>query len=129
MLPRVSSSLRYAHIGDVGKLQADQVALKRYAGQAGALGAPQKYKQHEVVFLSAIDELYQAARLAYVLAADPISATQADFDRYDGLVEEAASDLQRSNEILGKGTGLSRGSRESAHGSSWCARIGKTLRP
>jgi hypothetical protein len=96
--------LRYDTLtsGDVEKLQADQVALKRYAGQAGALGAPQKYKQHEDVFRSAIDELHQAARLAYVLAADPISATQADFDRYDRLVDEAAADLQRSNEILGK---------------------------
>jgi hypothetical protein len=46
--------------------------------------------------------LHQAAKLAYALAADPISATQADFDRYDHLVDEAAADLQRSNEFLGK---------------------------
>jgi hypothetical protein len=88
--------------GDVEKLRADQAALERYAGQARALNAPQKYQEHVDVFRSAIDELHQAARLAYVLAADPISATQADFDRYDHLVNEAAANLQRSNEILGK---------------------------
>jgi hypothetical protein len=96
--------LRYDTLtsGDVEKLQADQAALKKYAGQAGALSAPQKYKEHKDVFRSAIDELHQAAQLAYVLAADPISAAQADFDHYDHLVNEAAADLQRANEILGK---------------------------
>jgi hypothetical protein len=96
--------LRYDTLtsGDVEKLQADQAALKKYAGQAGALSAPQKYKEHKDVFRSAIDELHQAAQLAYVLAADPISAAQADFDHYDHLVNEAAEDLQRANEILGK---------------------------
>jgi hypothetical protein len=96
--------LRYDTLtsGDVEKLQADQADLKRFAGQAEALNAPQKYKEHKDVFRSAIDELHQATQLAYVLAADPISATQADFDHYDHLVNEAAADLQRSNEILGK---------------------------
>ena len=96
--------LRYDTLtsGDVENLQADQAALKRFAGQAGALIAPQKYREHKVVFRSAIDELHQAAQLAYVLAADPVSATQADFDHYDHLVNEAAADLQRSNEILSK---------------------------
>jgi hypothetical protein len=96
--------LRYDTLtsGDVEKLQADQVALERYADQAGSLDAPRKYEGHKDVFRSAIDELHQATQLAYVLASDPISATQADFDRYDHLVNEADADLQRSNEILGK---------------------------
>jgi hypothetical protein len=96
--------LRYDTLtsGDVEKLRADQADLKGFAGQAEALGAPQKYEEQIEVFRSAIDELHQAAQLAYVLAADPISATQADFDRYDRIVDEAAADLQRSNEILGK---------------------------
>jgi hypothetical protein len=96
--------LRYDTLtsGDVEKLQADQVILKRYADQAGALSAPQRYEEHKDVFRSAIDELHRAAQLAYVLAADPISATQDDFDHYDHLVNEAAAGLQRSNEILGK---------------------------
>jgi hypothetical protein len=96
--------LRYDTLtsGDVEKLQAEQAILKRYAGRAKALRAPQRYEEHKDVFRSAIDGLHQAARLAYVLAADPVSATQADFDHYDHLVNEASADLQRSNEILGK---------------------------
>jgi hypothetical protein len=87
---------------DVKKMQADQAALKGFADQAGALKAPQKYREHQDVFLSAIDELHQAAQLAYALAADPVSATGADFGRYDHLVNEAGAGLQKSNEILGK---------------------------
>jgi hypothetical protein len=96
--------LRYDALtsGDVEEMRANQATLERFASQAGALSAPQKYKEHKDVFRSAIDELHQATQLAYVLAADPISATQADFDHYDHLVDEAAADLQRSNEILGK---------------------------
>jgi hypothetical protein len=96
--------LRYDTLSsdDVEKMQADQATIKGFADRAGALRAPQKYKEHKAVFRSAIDELHQATQLAYVLAADPISATQADFDHYDHLVNEAATDLQRSNEILSK---------------------------
>ena len=96
--------LRYDAItsGDVEEMQADQAALKRYADRASALDAPEKYREHKDTFLSAIDELHRAARLAYVLAVDPISASEADFDHYDHLLNEAAADLQRSNEILGK---------------------------
>ena len=88
--------------GDIEKMQANQAALKGLADQASALSAPQKYREHKDVFLSAIDELHQAAQLAYTLVADPISATGADFDHYDHLVNEAAASLQRSDEILGR---------------------------
>ena len=88
--------------GDIEEMQADQAALKEYAHQATDLRAPQKYREQKDAFLSAIEELHQAAQLAYSLAADPISATQADFDDYERIVNEAANDLQRSNEILGK---------------------------
>ena len=96
--------LRYDALtpADVEEMQADQAALKGFADQASDLSAPQNYKEHKDAFLSAIDELHQAARLAYALAADPISATQSDFEHYDHLVDEAAADLQRSDEILGK---------------------------
>ena len=96
--------LRYDTLtsGDIEELRTDQAALKKYAGQADALSVPQRYKEHKDAFQTAIDELHQAAQLAYVLAADPISATQADFDHYDHLVNEAAADLRRSNEILGR---------------------------
>jgi hypothetical protein len=96
--------LRYDAItsGDIEKMQANQAALHGFADQASDLGAPQKYTDQKDAFLSAIQELHQASQLAYALAADPISATQADFDHYDRLVNEAAAGLQQSNEILGK---------------------------
>jgi len=96
--------LRYDALtsGDVEKMQANQAALHGFADQANDLRAPQKYAEQNDAFLSAIDELHQAAQLAYALAADPISATQADFDHYDRLVDEAAAGLRKSNKILGK---------------------------
>ena len=96
--------LRYDALtsADVAKLQANRAALKRFADQASALSAPKKYERQWDVFRTAIDELHRAVRLSYVLAADPISATQADFEQYDHLVTGAAAGLQQSNEILGK---------------------------
>jgi uncharacterized protein YhaN len=96
--------LRYDSLksDDIEKMQANQAALQEFTDRAIDLSAPQKFRDHKDTFLSAIDELHQAAQQAYALAADPISATQADFDDYDRLVKEAAADLQRSNEILGK---------------------------
>ena len=96
--------LRYDTItsGDIEEMQANEAALQEFADQASDLKAPQEYREQKDAFVSAIDELYQAAQLAYALAADPISATQDDFDEYDHLVDEAAADLQRSNELLGK---------------------------
>src|SRR5215208_4075151 len=96
--------LRYDSLtsDDIEKMRANQAALQEFTDRASDLSAPQKFRDHKDTFLPAIDELHQAAQQAYALAADPISATQADFDDYDRLVKEAAADLQRSNEILGK---------------------------
>jgi len=96
--------LRYDTLtsGDIEEMQANQAALQEYADQAGDLKAPEKYEEQKDAFVSAIEELHQAAQLAYALAADPISATQGDFDDYDSLVNDAAADLQQSNEILDK---------------------------
>jgi hypothetical protein len=88
--------------GDIEEMQANQAALQGFTEQASDLNAPQKYREQKDAFVSAIDELHQAAQLAYALAADPISATQADFDDYDRLVDEATAGLRRSNQILGK---------------------------
>ncbi len=87
---------------DIEKMQANQAALQKLADQASDLGVPQKYVDQNDAFVSAIVELHEAAHLAYTLAADPISATQADFDDYDRLVDEAGAGLRQSNEILGK---------------------------
>jgi hypothetical protein len=88
--------------GDVEKMQANRDVLREFADQAGDLRAPQRYTEQKDTFLSAIEELHQVAQLAYALAADPISATQSDFDHYDRLMNEAAADLQKSNKSLGK---------------------------
>jgi len=96
--------LRYDTLtsGDIEEMQADEAALQEFFDQASDLEAPQEYGEQKDAFVSAIDELHQAAQLAYALAADPVSATQDDFDEYDRLVDEAAADLRRSNQLLGK---------------------------
>ena len=96
--------LRYDALtsGDIEEMQANQAALQEFADRASDLDAPEKYGEQKDAFVSAIHELHQGARLAYVLAADPLSATQADFDDYDRLTNKAATDLQQSNEVLGK---------------------------
>lgn len=85
---------------DVEKLQANQAALQVFTDQAGDLNAPQKYREQKEVFLSAINELHEAARLAYALAVDPTSATRSGFEEYDSHVDKAATLLQRSNKAL-----------------------------
>jgi hypothetical protein len=98
--------LRYDALtsADIEKMQANQAALQVLANRASDLRAPQpqKYRDQKDAFLSAIEELHQAAQLAYALAADPTSATLSGFRDYDRLVNEAAAGLQQSNEILGK---------------------------
>ena len=87
---------------DVHKMQANQAALKGFAERAEGLDPPQKYREHYEVFRSAINELYEASKLAYALAADPTAATKSEFDELDRHVEQAAADLKRSNEMLGR---------------------------
>jgi hypothetical protein len=96
--------LRYDTLtsGDIEEMQANQAALQGFADRSSDLEAPQKYGEQKEAFVSGIEELHQGGRLAYVLAADPIAASQADFDDYDRLANEAAADLQQSNEALGK---------------------------
>ncbi len=52
--------------------------------------------------MRAVDELRDADGLAYQLIADPASATQADFEAYDGHISRATAYLKRSNEMLGR---------------------------
>ena len=96
--------LRYDTLtsGDIEQMQANQAALQGFVDQASDLRAPKQYRNQKDEFVSAIDELHQVAQLAYALAADPVTATQADFDDYDRLVDEATVGLRRSNQILGK---------------------------
>ena len=96
--------LRYDTLtsGDIEEMQANQAALQGFVDQASDLRAPKQYRNQKDAFVSAIDELHQAAQLAYALAVDPISATHDDFEDYDRIVDQAAAGLRQSNEILGK---------------------------
>jgi hypothetical protein len=96
--------LRYDALNadDVEQMQANQITLQETTEQVANLDPPQRYREQYEVFRSAINELHQAAQLAYNLAADPVSATQSDIDEYERHVNEAAAGLERSNEILGR---------------------------
>jgi hypothetical protein len=87
---------------DIEEMQADQAALKGFADQVEGLDPPQKYREQYEVFRSAINELYEATKLAYKLAADPTAASQAGFAEYDRHVSQGAAYLKKSNEMLGR---------------------------
>jgi hypothetical protein len=102
---------------DVQKMKANQAALKGFANQVDSLDPPQKYREQHEVFRSAINELYEATKLAYALAADPTAATTSEFEEYDRHVNQAAADLKRSNEILGRDYETIEGARMEEIGS------------
>lgn len=87
---------------DVEKMQVNQDVLRTSTDQVDELAPPPSYMEHRDVFSSAINELHEATRLAYVLAADPTAATQSGFDEYDRHVNTAAGRLRQSNEMLGR---------------------------
>jgi hypothetical protein len=96
--------LRYDALtaGDVEEMQANEAALEEMTDRVGKLAPPLEYEEQHEVFSSAVDELHEATRLAYGMAADPVAAAELGFDEYDEHVNEAAALLQRSNELLGK---------------------------
>jgi hypothetical protein len=96
--------LRYDRLTaeDVEELKADYAALDNYARRARDLAPSAEHEDQYKVFLLAINELRDANELAYRLAADPQSATQADFEAYDRYVARATAYLRRSNEMLGR---------------------------
>jgi hypothetical protein len=96
--------LRYDRLtaNDVQVMKDNSAALKSYGRRAKDLDPPTKYEDQHEVFVLAINELRDANELAYRLAADPQSATQADFEAYDRYVARATAYLRRSNEMLGK---------------------------
>jgi hypothetical protein len=94
--------LRYDRLtaGDVEDMRANQAVLKASSDRAEGLDPPKKHGAQYNVFVLSIDELRDANELAYRLAADPASATQADTEAYDRHVERATAYLRRSNEML-----------------------------
>jgi len=106
--------LRYDALNtdDVEEMQANQAALQESTEQAANLHPPQQHREQYEAFRSAINELHQTAQLAYNLAADPVSASQSEFDEYERHVNEAAAGLQRSNDMLGRDYPTLEGVRE-----------------
>jgi hypothetical protein len=96
--------LRYDALtaADVEAMQANKTALEALNRQTADLAPPRKYEEQYEVFSAAIDELHEATRLAYAMAADPVAAAELGFDEYDGHVNKAAGLLQRSNELLNR---------------------------
>lgn len=87
---------------DIGKMQANQVTLQELIDHVDNLNPPQKYEEQYKVFRLAVNELHETTRLAYTFAADPTSATQSGFEEYDRHVNQAATYLKKSNEMLGR---------------------------
>jgi hypothetical protein len=99
---------------DVEEMQANQAALKALTDQVDGLDPPQKYREQYEVFRSAINELYEATKLAYTFAADPTAATQSGFEEYDHHVNQAATYLKKSNEMLGRDYKMIKGVQRSS---------------
>jgi hypothetical protein len=87
---------------DLEAMEANRTALGAYSDRVKALDPPRGYEDQYRVFVLAIDELRDANELAYRLAANPASATQANFEAYDRHIGRATSYLRQSNEILGR---------------------------
>jgi hypothetical protein len=96
--------LRYDALtaADVEEMQANETVLEEMDDQTGDLAPPRKYEEQYGVFSAAIDELHEATRLAYGMAADPVAAAEQGFDEYDGRVNEASDFLLSSNDLLNK---------------------------
>ena len=88
--------------GDLEAMEANRTALGAYSDRVKALDPPRGYEDQYRVFVLAINELRDANELAYRLAAEPASATQANFEAYDRHIGRATSYLGQSNEILGR---------------------------
>ena len=87
---------------DIEEMKADYVTLESSVRRARDLAPSAENEDQYKVFVLAIGELRDANELAYRLAVDPFSATQADFEAYDRHVDRATAYLRRSNEMLGK---------------------------
>ena len=87
---------------DVEDLQSNRIALEEYSNLAENLSPPEEYLGQYKLFRAAIDELSNAAEIAYRVVANPGSATPDAFQEYDVLVTEATANLESSNEALGK---------------------------
>jgi len=97
---------------DVEEVKANYVALESYARRAKDLAPSAEYENQYKVFVHAIRELREADELAYLLAVNPSSATQAGFEAYDRHVDRATAYLSKSNEMLGENYKTTKAARE-----------------
>jgi hypothetical protein len=96
--------IRYDNLSadDVEDLQANRIALEEDSNLAENLSPPEEYLGQYNLFRAAIDDLSNAAEIAYRVVANPVSATPDAFQEYDVLVTEATANLESSNEALGQ---------------------------
>ena len=87
---------------DVADLEHNYLLLAQYRQQAEDLNPPEEYKYHQGAFSSGIAELYNAAWIAYMVAADPVSATKEDFWAYRDHLVYATNLLAQSDRSLGQ---------------------------
>jgi len=88
--------------GDVEDMETSYLALRDYSAEVENLNPPEGYEAQYELFSLGINELYMAAEIAYRVAAEPPSATQVDFQAYDGHVMTATTSLQQSNVLVGR---------------------------
>ncbi len=98
---------------DVEEMGTYRTYLKRFADQVDDLDPPQKYRRQYEASRAAIGEMYAASLVSYNLAADPLSATRADFQVYRGHVDTAFAYLRSSNEMLDRESRTVKSPRES----------------
>ena len=87
---------------DVADLEHNYLLLAQYRQQAEDLNPPEEYKYQYGAFSSGIAELYNAAWIAYMVAADPVSATKEDFWAYRDHLVYATNLLAQSDRSLGQ---------------------------
>ncbi len=88
--------------GDVEEMETSYLALRDYSAEVQNLNPPEGYEAQYQLFSLGIFELYISAEIAYRVAAEPTSATQVDFQAYDGHVTTATTSLQQSNVLVGQ---------------------------
>ena len=87
---------------DVTDLEHNYLLLAQYRQQAEDLNPPEEYKYQYGAFSSGIAELYNAAWIAYMVAADPVSATKEDLWAYRDHLVYATNLLAQSDRSLGQ---------------------------
>jgi hypothetical protein len=87
---------------DLDTMKTNYTTIGDNVDQIDNVEPPEGYESQYNLFRAGIDDLYQAANLAYSLSADPSSVTKSALDEYNLYASRADSNLQQSNETLGQ---------------------------